>query len=128
MTKRIMSFVLLVLFAFIFAACANAENGAVTAVERYYLTIVQQNQNDLSNVVCPSFEEQARTELDSFQGVKIELTDFGCSASEQKEKEASVTCKGKIVASYGNEKMDFPLEERVHTVTNESGDWLVCGY
>jgi hypothetical protein len=123
-----MSFVVLVWFALIFVACSKAENGAVTAVERYYLAIVQQNQSDLSNVVCPAFEEQASLELNSFRGVKIELVDFECAASEPQENETLVTCSGKIAASYGNDKMDFPLEERVHHVTNASGDWLVCGY
>lgn len=128
MTKRDVGFVLFVLLAFTLAGCSNTRNGAITAVERYYLAIVQQSQSELSNIVCPDFEEQARMELNSFQGVKIELTDFNCSVSEQEEEQASVICNGKIVASYGNEKMDFPLEERVHTVIKESGDWLVCGY
>jgi hypothetical protein len=126
MNKRVG--IALISLSLLLGACAKTESGAVAAVERYYLAIVQQNQSDLAKDVCSSFEEKAKTELDSFQGVKIELTDFACSESGKTDQETSVKCTGKIVASYGSEKMDFPLDERTHKVINQSGDWLVCGY
>ncbi len=119
----------LVLFAILLAACGGkAESSAVSAVERYYLAIIQQNQDDLAKDVCASFESQAKTELDSFKGVKTELSDFACTETAKGDQEATVSCSGKIVATYGNEKMDFPIEGRAHKVVNQSGDWLVCGY
>jgi hypothetical protein len=119
----------LVLFATLLTACGGkAESGAVSAVERYYLAIIQQSQEDLAKDVCASFEAEAKTELDSFKGVKTELSDFACSESDKTDQDATVKCTGKIVATYGNEKMDFPIEGRAHKVVNQSGDWLVCGY
>jgi hypothetical protein len=126
MLKRVLPMCLLLLV--ITSACGKTESGPVTAVERYYLAIIQQNPADLSSIVCASFEEQARTELDSFQGVKTELKDFQCSENGTEGEATLVKCTGEIQATYGNEKMDFPLDSRVHKVENQKGDWLVCGY
>ncbi len=116
------------LFLFALAGCGQAKSEAVSAVERYYLAIVQQNPDALAAVVCSDFEKQAKTELDSFQGVKITLDQFSCSDAGKDGDSQLVTCAGKIVASYANEKMDFPLEGRSHKVIQQSGYWLVCGY
>jgi hypothetical protein len=120
---------ILVLAAVLLVSCGGKkESGAVSAVERYYLAIVQQSQDDLAKDVCSDFEATAKTELDSYKGVKTELSDFACSESDKTDQQATVKCTGKIVATYGNEKMDFPIEGRSHKVVNQSGDWLVCGY
>jgi hypothetical protein len=126
MPKR--TYLIFILLVFILMSCQKAGSGAVTAVEQYYLAVVQEDPNLLSSIVCSDFEEEARLELDSFQGVKIELTDFGCSESDRNGTETLVKCTGKIEASYGNEVMDFPLDSRVHKVINQAGDWFVCGY
>ena len=112
------------------AACsgAGAKSGAVGAVESYYQAIISQNADQLKKVTCPEFLDPAQVELDSFQGVKTELQGFSCQESGTEGAFTVVKCAGKIVATYGSEKMDFPLADRAHKVQNAGGSWQVCGY
>ncbi len=128
MLKRLLF--LLVAAALALAGCAGAggKNPAAQAVQGYYQAIVAQNPDKLASYTCSGFEDTARVELDSFQGVKTELQDLNCQEAGKDGDFTLVKCTGKIVATYGNEKMDFPIAERVHRVQQEGGDWRVCGY
>ena len=110
------------------AGCSGAKSGAVGAVQAYYQAILSQNAAQLKSVTCPDFQATAQTELDSFQGVKTELQGFSCKETGQQGAATLVKCDGKIVATYGSDKMDFPLADRVHQVQNQGGVWKVCGY
>lgn len=110
------------------AGCSGAKTGAVGAVQAYYQAILSQNATQLKAVTCPSFQATAQTELDSFQGVKMALEGFSCKETGQQGDSTLVKCDGKIVATYGSDKMDFPLADRVHQVQNQGGTWKVCGY
>jgi hypothetical protein len=124
--KRI--FFLFIVTVFLLASCSGSQSGAVSAVNTYYQAILAQNADQLKSVTCADFQETAQTELDSFQGVKIELQGFGCQESGKEGANTLVKCTGKIVATYGSDKMDFPLADRVHKVQNQGGSWQVCGY
>ena len=128
MIKRAILFTLAMIF--ILAGCAGSggKSGAVSAVETYYQAIVSQDDTRFTSVTCADYEEMALIELDSFQGVKAELQDFACQETGTQGEFTLVQCQGKIAASYGNEMRDFPLDERVHQVRQEGGDWRVCGY
>ncbi len=110
------------------ACSASGQSGAVGAVQSYYQAIIAQNADQLKNVTCPTFQDTAQTELDSFQGVKTELQGFSCQEAGKEGSSTLVKCAGKIVATYGSEKMDFPLDTRMHKVQNVNGSWKVCGY
>ncbi len=103
-------------------------SGAVKAVNSYYQAILAQNSDQLKNVTCPDFQEKAQTELDSFVGVKTEMQGFSCQETGKEGQNTLVKCTGKIVGTYGSQKMDFPLGDRVHKVQNLNGSWKVCGY
>ena len=131
MSKRI--FLLIIILGLALAGCSGsgggaAGSGAVRAVETYYNAIVAQDADQFTGVTCADYEEQALIELDSFQGVETALDGFSCQESGTEGEFTLVKCQGKLVASYGNEKMDFPLADRTHRVKNEGGDWRVCGY
>ncbi len=120
---------LLLIIVTTLAACSpSGQSGAVGAVQSYYQAIIAQNADQLKNATCPEFQETAQTELDSFQGVKTELQGFSCQEAGKEGSSTLVKCAGKIVATYGSEKMDFPLDTRVHKVQNVNGSWKVCGY
>jgi hypothetical protein len=120
--------VLAFMLVLVLAGCGSQKSGPVQAVENYYQAITNRNEDLFANSTCADFEEKGRVEYDSFQGVTSTLQDFSCQESGTEGDATLVTCSGKIVATYGNEKMDFPLSGRVHKVTKEAGDWRVCGY
>lgn len=124
---------LLILVGLLLAGCAGGQqgggSGAVSAVERYYQALVERDDAAFAQTTCAEWEEQALLEFDSFQGVDIALDDaFSCAETGTEGEATLVTCDGTIEATYGNEKMEFPLAERVHRVQNAGGDWRVCGY
>lgn len=127
--KRYRGMVLLICWL-LFAGCTSSEkdSGAAKVVESFYNALVSQKRDQIGSIACAGWEKNALREVDAFMGVKSELVDFSCSVKESSEKEASVTCSGKISASYGNEITDFPLEGRIHTVIKEQGEWRLCGY
>ncbi len=120
--------VLAFVLVFVLAGCGSKKSGPVQAVENYYQAITSRNEDLFVNSTCADWEEKGRVEFDSFQGVTSTLEDFSCKETGTDGDTTLVTCSGKIVASYGNEKMDFTLADRVHKVKNEAGDWRVCGY
>ncbi len=124
--KRI-SFLFIVI-VFLLVGCSGSQSGAVGAVNAYYQAILAQNSDQLKSVTCPDFLETAQTELDSFQGVKMEMQGFSCQEAGKEGANTLVKCAGKIVATYGSQKMDFPISDRVHKVQNQGGAWKVCGY
>lgn len=115
------------IFTAALAACGG-KSGAAQAVEAYYQAIIAQSPDQQAAVTCPDFVDTARVELDSFQGVKSELQGLSCKETGKEGENTLVKCDGKIVATYGSDKMDFPLGDRVHKVQEQNGKWLVCGY
>lgn len=105
-----------------------ADGGAVQAVQQYYQAIIAQQPDAQAKVTCAAFAETARVELDSFQGVKSELKGLACRVTGQQGETTLVKCDGKIEAAYGDQKMEFPLADRIHQVKQENGVWKVCGY
>jgi hypothetical protein len=81
----------------------------------------------LSTLVCGAWEEDALIELDSFQAVTARLEDLSCSQTGTDGETALVLCTGDIIATYGNEEQKLDLSVRTYQVTQEGGDWLVCG-
>ena len=123
------AFFILLAFAFLLSACSGGgRSEAASAVEDYYRAMMDKNDEQYVTLTCAEWEESALLEFDSFGGVTTELEGFSCRETGTEGDFTLVQCDGKIVASYGNEKMDFPLAERVHKVRNEGGDWRVCGY
>ncbi len=120
----------IVLSILLLAGCdgSGKDQAAAKPVESFYKAIVSQERDSIATIACAEWEREALREVDAFMGVKAELVDVTCTVKEVSGDSGSVTCAGKISASYGNETTDFPLEGRTHTVVNEQGEWRICGY
>ena len=108
-------------------ACSN-KNEAPNAVENYLQALVAKDSSRLLSLSCASWEEGAIAQLDSFQAVAIDLKDLSCSQTGSEGETALVLCQGSIMATYGAEVQDFPLNRQEFKVVKEGGDWRVCGY
>ena len=121
-------FYILILGSIVLAACQGGKSGAVQTVENYYQAMVERDDARFASYTCAAWEEQALLEYDSFAGVEISLDGPSCQETGQEGDATLVSCEWKIAATYGSEQMDFPLDERLHRLVNEGGDWRVCGY
>lgn len=131
MSTRIISIIFLITFsAALLSACtsSSAAAGPEKAVETYLTALVNQDNNRLATASCKTWEEKAKLEADSFQAVKAKLDGMVCVKSGDEGASAKVTCTGKIVATYGNENQEIPLNRRAYLVTQEGGEWRMCGY
>ncbi len=108
------------------AACAPAggDDPAARAVETYLQALADKNEARLLALSCSENEFNALLELDAFALVETRLEGLACASNA----DGTVSCQGRIAATYTNEVQNFELAGRVYTVSNESGDWLVCGY
>jgi hypothetical protein len=82
----------------------------------------------MSTLSCAEWEENALLELDSFMAVDAALQDMTCSQTGTDGEKALVTCQGKIITTYNQEKSEIDLSSRTYEMTQSAGEWLVCGY
>jgi hypothetical protein len=125
--KPFLILLLILIFNLLLPACASNIDAPAKAVEDYLNALVAKDENRLSTLVCGDWEEQALIELDSFQDVTARLEDAACTQTGTDGDTALVNCTGRIIASYNNEDQELDLSVRTYQVTQESGDWLVCG-
>lgn len=121
----------IVIFTLMFvllSSCAGEEGAQAEPVKAYLQSIVDQDVDRLSTLVCSGWADSALLELDAFMGVQAALEDVECSLIEAGSDQAAVSCSGSIVATYNNEQQQFSLEGRRYHVVKEGGEWLVCGY
>jgi hypothetical protein len=130
--RRLSLLTCLALTAGLLSACSGAGSAAAAspekAVETYLTALVNQDANRLTTASCKAWEEKAKLELDSFQAVKAKLDGLVCTKAGDVEGGVKVTCVGKIVATYGNENQEIPLDRRPYLVSQEGGEWRMCGY
>ena len=117
----------LTLAAILLAACTSSTDAPAQAAQNYLNALVNKDADKLPTLVCGEWEEDALIELDSFQAVTARLEDVACSQTGTDGDTALVLCTGNIVATYNNEDQRLDLSTRTYQVTQQGGDWLVCG-
>ena len=126
--RKLLLILSLVLFANLsLTACATKIAAPVQAVNDYLNALVAKDANRLPSLVCSSWESDALAELDSFQAVTARLDGVSCELTGSDGATALVKCKGNIVTSYNNEDQKLDLSTRTYQVTQEGGEWVVCG-
>jgi len=125
-------FVLAIFVAALFVtACASASSdpaGAPKVVEQYLQARVKADVNQMIALSCADWESQARVEASTFQSLQGEIEGMTCSVSGTEGNTAFVACQGKIKTSYEGEIRERDLAQQQFKLTQEGGDWRVCGY
>jgi hypothetical protein len=124
---------LLISIAIIIAGCQPKGLGATTTpaikvLVAYLNALTDKDEATLTVLSCADWEANALLELDAFQSVETSLEGLSCQQNVADDGSVTVTCEGKIVASYGGEVQEFDLSERTYSMVEQGGDWLVCGY
>lgn len=129
MTHKPQYLLFLILFSLplLLVACAGGGDAPAQTVELYYQALVEKDQDRLINLSCADWESMALLEFDSFLSVETTLENAACQTVSQENGTARVTCQGAIAASYDGEIREFPLTGQTYLVTQEAGEWRVCG-
>ena len=113
---------LLVVLAFIVTACAIGGGDPAATVEKYMRAKVGRDAETMRGLLCARMEKQLQQEVTTFAGVAgVSIDGMACKQDGANR----VSCKGKVVALYGAEKMEFPLV--AYSVVKEDGEWKYCG-
>ena len=122
----LLSFIIIAALAL--AACGASDAVApAKAVESYLTALVEKDGDRLPTLVCGDWEADALIELDSFQAVTARLDNLACSQTGTDGETALILCTGNIIATYNGEDQALDLSGRTFQVTQEDGEWLVCG-
>jgi len=106
------------------AACSSGGAGdPAKTVEQYLQAKVSADAEAIRGLLCSEMEADLERESMTFAGlVDVKLEGMACVRDGDTN---TVRCQGKIVATYGTEKTDFPLV--AYRVVQEDGEWKWCG-
>jgi hypothetical protein len=92
------------------------------AVERYLTAKVGRDADTVRALLCSEMEADLEREQHTFDTVSdARLDGMECAALDAD----TVSCDGRIVASYGTEETEFALGN--YRVVEEDGEWKWCG-
>jgi len=112
----------------ILLAGCQAGGSPSEVIEDYLQAVIDGDWVQAVNLSCAAWEEGARTEANSFESIEACLEGVSCSVEDEVSPTQLVTCQGVIIATYGAEDRQLPLQGRVYKVVSEGGDWRMCGY
>ena len=112
----------------LFLTGCQAGGSSSQTIENYLQAVVDGDWTRAVNLSCASWEEDAQTEANSFESVKAWLEGVSCSVEGEETDTQWVTCQGMIMATYGAEAQELPLNGRTYRLVLEGGEWRMCGY
>ena len=126
--RKLILLSLIIIASLALAACSASDADApAKAVENHLTALVEKDGDRLPTLVCGDWEADALIELDSFQAVTARLDNLACSQTGTDGETALILCTGNIIATYNGEDQALDLSGRTFQVTQEGGEWLVCG-
>lgn len=126
--KRLHLTLILISSALLFSACVSSSNSPAIAVEKYLQAMVDRNIVEMKANTCSSWEENAQTDFDSFQGLDARTENLSCTVISQSDEYAEVACTGNIIVTYNGEDAPFALDVRNYLSSKTDGRWEFCGY
>ncbi|MCS7011356.1 MAG: hypothetical protein N2049_09230 [Anaerolineales bacterium] len=116
------------ILTFVLTACGPRADLAAQTVERYLEALVAADRDQIVALSCAEWEEFAVLEVDSLMAVTARLEQLACTSTPDPAGGFSVTCSGKLIATYGNEDQEIDLSLRTYHVVEQNGEYLMCGY
>jgi len=113
-----------VIFSLILTACRDGDrNDPQAVVEDYLQAKVSRDKDTIQKLLCSEMETFLERETHTFETVTdARIDDLSCTWEEDSD---IVRCQGMILASYGAEQTEYPLE--AYRVVQEDGEWKWCG-
>ena len=115
---------LLVPMILIMAGCASDADPADT-IMKYLEARLASDVDQLQELSCGAWEQQAVLQADSFRSIDASLEDAVCKANGTEGDMTLIECTGKIVYEYNGEHNERELGNFL--ATQENGEWKMCG-
>ena len=133
MTRKIIIITTLLLgLIALLAACGGGGGdspgtiGPAETVERYLTAKVGRDTDTVRALLCSAAEANLERESRAFETVSdARIEGMKCTVTHESDDAATVSCEGRIVASYGMEETEFDLSS--YRVVKEDGEWKWCG-
>jgi hypothetical protein len=125
--SRLRLIVLLLSVILFLAACAGSARPE-EAVVPYLDALLNSNDAQFFQRICPEWEADAKRDFDAFTGVSGELHDAKCEKAGTEGAYTLVTCTGTMELNYNGELRTRSLGDQTYRVKKVGGDWKVCGY
>lgn len=119
--KRILFLLLPIL---ILAGCATETDPADT-IMKYLEARLASDVDQLRELSCAAWESQVPLQAASFQSIDASLDNATCVTGGKQGDMTIIECTGKIVYEYNGEHNERELGNFL--VTQENGDWKMCG-
>jgi hypothetical protein len=122
---------ILLLLMVVLTACGSsaASSGDPTKMAEAYLQArAKPDVNQMIGLSCGAWEPNARLEATSIEGRQPKLEGLACQQTGSEGNTAFVACQGKIITNYDGEQREIDLAERQFKLTQEGGEWRMCGY
>lgn len=110
------------------SACGGSADAAARSAEDYVNALIAKDENQMVNLSCGAWEGDARSELSSFESVEVRMEGLNCQQTAVEGDNATVHCNGIIYATYSGEDRPIDLSVRDYVMTQEGGEWRMCGY
>lgn len=112
-----------IMLVLLLAACAGGDGGdPADAVEKYLTAKIAGDAAGVKALLCSAMEADLDREANSFAAVDATIEAMDCQRDGTTD---VVNCAGRIVATYGTEKLEFPLTS--YAIVQEGGEWKWCG-
>jgi hypothetical protein len=126
---------LLVLLVLLVAACEDKEDdggdnggdsGAVGIAQDYINARVGADVEQLRELACLDYQEEAAGSATSFASVEAEARNLACSETGTEGDITTVTCSGTFFFDYDGEDQERAFEINL-LMEQQDGEWKVCG-
>jgi hypothetical protein len=121
-------FIILILSSIMLLGCGSGKNDAAHTIEAYIQALSEKDSNQISNLSCSDWEQNALIEVDSLTSVGSKVENLKCEEVGQDGDDTLVSCTGALVLDYNGEAQQIDLSSRTYIARNDGGEWRMCGY
>lgn len=117
-----------ILLSTVLVACNSEQNSAPKAIEAYIQALSDKDTDQISNLSCVDWEQNALLEVDSLTAVGSKVENLTCEQSGEDGVDTYVSCSGMLALDYNGEAQQIDLSTRTYIARQEDGEWRMCGY
>ncbi len=120
--------IIMILSSIMLVSCSSGKDEAVQVIEAYIQALSEKDSNQISNLSCADWEQNALIEVDSLTSVGSKVENLKCEQDGQEGDDILVSCTGALVLDYNGEAQQIDLSSRTYIARNDGGEWRMCGY